>query len=271
MALQKFTDAAGREAWLDPQTQKVYTNGGKTDTFYKLNEWNKRQEAKYGAGSNDPVSSYVDSLLKSVSDPIKEQTDFLKSYSKKNPFAFDEVLAKSASEAEYVPYYTELLQDYTDTLNLKRQSIQDDRKLLDELKSYEMGKASREYQQAVSQAEEGFADSGMFFSGIKKKALGGLAVEDQASDQYRQAGFDYKEGALGRESSGLDIESAAKTRDIGRDQLAAVTGGIEQRRQEATQNYNNILQQSYLRKFGGSSNDLLAGYTVPSYLKYATS
>lgn len=57
MALQKFTDAAGREAYLDPSTQRVFTEGGSRDTFYTLDQWNKRQLDKYGKSSSSSSSS----------------------------------------------------------------------------------------------------------------------------------------------------------------------------------------------------------------------
>lgn len=60
MALQKFTDAAGREAWIDPASNKVYTEGGTKDTYYTLDAWNQRQAKKYnvpGYGMSASTSS----------------------------------------------------------------------------------------------------------------------------------------------------------------------------------------------------------------------
>jgi hypothetical protein len=42
MALRRFTDLAGREAWVDERGY-VFTEGGKNPTYYTLDDWNKRQ------------------------------------------------------------------------------------------------------------------------------------------------------------------------------------------------------------------------------------
>lgn len=47
MALSKFTDSAGREAYKDERGQ-VFTEGGKTSTGYNESAWNQRQQNKYG-------------------------------------------------------------------------------------------------------------------------------------------------------------------------------------------------------------------------------
>ena len=51
MALQKFLDSAGREAYKDDKGM-VYTTGGSTATNYNVNDWNTRQSQKYGSSSS---------------------------------------------------------------------------------------------------------------------------------------------------------------------------------------------------------------------------
>lgn len=81
MALTKFTDAAGREAWKDT-SGKVFTEGGKRDTFYNVDQWNQRQTQKYGAakpstGEGDLPSylnNFQDSVYNAASSPqLREQ------------------------------------------------------------------------------------------------------------------------------------------------------------------------------------------------------
>jgi len=75
MALTKFTDAAGREAWKDDKGM-VFTVGGSNPTYYNVADWNTRQAKKYntsasslssdgGSGVND--TSY-NSIFKNVTD-----------------------------------------------------------------------------------------------------------------------------------------------------------------------------------------------------------
>lgn len=50
MALTKFLDSAGREAYKDTQNN-VYTEGGKNPTYMDVNQWNQRQLNRYGGGN----------------------------------------------------------------------------------------------------------------------------------------------------------------------------------------------------------------------------
>jgi len=272
MALQKFTDAAGREAYLDPATNEVYTNKGKTDTFYKKDAWNERQTKKYGASSkaSSPETDYASKTLAAVNDQIKQQTNFLDKFTKKNPFTFDEALAKESATAEYVPYYTELLQDYLDTTNLKRTTINNDITLLKDLKSYNEGKTSREYTQAVDKASKGYADSGMFFSGIKKKAIGQMEVGNLADTGAANTQFQHALGDYNTRLDTLGLGETQQKRDLARQQEEAIQGGILTRANEATKAYNTNMSSTYSRQFPSSSSSALTGYIIPDYLKYSS-
>lgn len=267
MAKRLFTDAAGREAYVD-ENNMVWTEGGSNPTYYNLEDWNKRQIKKYGESSSSSSSeSYTSNLLKSIQEEIDKQTSYLEKYTSENPFVFDEELARQSAEEEYVPYYTELLEDYVSSIDLKRESVEDDKALQTELKAYDDAKTSREYTKAVAQAEQGFAGSGMFFSGIKKRGLGEMEVERGASQERSNALYDYNQRGLDRQTQALDLEQSQKERDIQREQEAAVEGGILTRQGEQEKAYYNTMQQSYNRKFPTSSN-VLAGYVPSEYLRY---
>lgn len=60
MALSKFTDSAGREAYKDERGQ-VFTEGGKTATGYNESAWNQRQQNKYGVNQAQPMGSFAPS------------------------------------------------------------------------------------------------------------------------------------------------------------------------------------------------------------------
>lgn len=266
MAKRLFTDAAGREAYVD-ENGMVFTEGGNNPTYYTLDDWNARQAKKYGSSGENKSTSFVDELLNSINKQVKEETKFLDSYVKNNPFAFDEALARESATAEYDPYYTELLQDYTDNVELKRQSIQDDRQLQTELKTLDDASNSRAYARAVSNAEQGFAGSGLFFSGLKKRALGEQSVEYTDNTQRGNLRYEAGQRGLDRMETGLNTDLERRQRDLEREKQTAIEGGILQRESEAITQYNTPLVQSYQRRFGGGSN-VLDGYLVPSYLKY---
>jgi hypothetical protein len=272
MALTKFQDAAGREAWLDTSTNMVFTEGGKNPTNYTKDAWNARQIKKYGAGGTKATSvaeKTANDILSASKKAIEEQTSYLSKYVKKNPFAFDEALAESSAKAEYEPYYTELLQDYVKGIDLSKETVQTERKLQQELQSYETGKRSREYTQAVAQAEEGFAGSGLFFSGIKNRALGTQEVEKQAGDKYLQAGYSAKEAGFQNTENSLALQGENKQRDLARQQEEAVQAGILTRQNEQSKSYYNTLIQDYSRKFAGNtSSSALSGYVPQDFLRY---
>lgn len=196
----------------------------------------------------DFASQYVDS----IQSEINRQAEFIQKQFKDNPFAFDEELAKKSSTAEYEPYYSEMLEDYLGDIGVKRESIGSEKQLMKALTttgSGTAGKASREYERAVSSAEQGFAGSGMFFSGIKQRALGGAEVERQ----------------YGLQAQARDITQ--QDRDIGREQKAAIEGGVLQRKNEAWKQYLTPRTMAYKQQFPtGQLN--ASDYMPPEYLQY---
>lgn len=172
-----------------------------------------------------------------------------------NPFVFDEYLAKESAKQEYMPYYSELLDDYVGKIGISKDTVQDESKLLNALRTTSQGTAGEEnraYDRAVAEAERGFAGQGMFFSGIKQRTLGAAEAEKEYS-VAKTAG-----------------EVTRQNRDIfgpGRQYEAAVAGGVEQRRGEQLKEYYTPRVQTYLRRFP-TGGDALAGYVPESFLRY---
>lgn len=228
-----------------------------------------------GKGSATSTSSgsrsaeqIANDIIESQRKQVEEETKFLEQYTKDNPFVFDEELARLSATAEYEPYYSELLDDYIKNLDMNRATVQDEQKLLATMNKLDTAQASREYTRAVTQAGEGFAGQGMFFSGIKKRAEGETAVEYKAGEEGRSAQYQTKEAGLGRQLEGYNLSEEQKRRDVGREQQAAIESGILQRKSEATTQYETPLIQAYYRKFPSGSGASLQGYTVPDYLRY---
>jgi electron transfer flavoprotein alpha subunit len=223
-----------------------------------------------GSGSNDPTKiaqDFATNLINAQAETIKRETSFLDQYTTQNPFVFDEELAKKSATAEYQPYYTELLDDYTKNIDLQKETTRGSSKLLTSLQKLDSGTRTNAYNRAVAQAEEGFAGQGMFFSGIKQKAIGEKTVDYQGTEN--RAGEVYNEAKAGydRTLQGYDIEQSQKTRDIGREQETAIEGGILTRKKEALANYYTPLEQSYYRQFPTGSGNTLKGYEVPEYYR----
>ncbi len=195
---------------------------------------------------------FAHELLKTQEEQIKRETEYLEQYTVDNPFVFDEELAKQSAKAQYEPYYAELLEDYLQDVGVKRETIQDEGKLLKALRTTPegmAGEATRAYERAVSQAEEGFAGQGMFFSGIKKRVLGQAEVE---------RGYGVQERARGVQQ---------RARDVGREEKEAVEGGILTRRGEAQRQYYYPFVSSYKRQFPTGTQGV-ESYLPEGYMRY---
>lgn len=250
-----------------------YFGGKDTDAYRKYQEgkssgkWSDLLDyidQQGGAGG-----SFVDNLMDSITSDVEDQISYLEQYTEDNPFIFDEELAKISATEEYEPYYSELLEDYLGSVELRRETIEDDKKLQAELQQYSEGKASRDFTKAVTQAEEGFAGQGMFFSGNKARDIGEKKVESVAAGEGRQAQFTHEKAGLERRGTALAEEERIKTRNLGREQEEAIEGGISQRRGEAISQYNVPFTQSYQRRFPTSDGQSqLSGYLVPDFLSF---
>lgn len=273
MALQKFTDAAGREAYVDTASNMVYTEGGKNPTYYTKDAWNQRQVKKYGtsninASGGSTSKSVTDMLAEITKKTAAEETKFTSSYLKKNPFAFDENLARQSATAEYDPYYNEILSDYVSDVNTQKGTIQDQQALTQKMKEYDLGAKSREYAKAVTKTEEGYVGSGLYFSGQKERDLGSMEVENQAQTQNVLDQYGYKEKGYQTQLGTLDTQAERKARDVEREKKASVEAGIATRQGEAEKSYYNTLLSNYYRQFPTSSGGALKGYLPDEYLRY---
>lgn len=269
MAKTRFIDSAGREAWVD-ENNMVWTEGGNNPTYYTRDRWNIRQRNEWGSKSSSssdksPYQTYLDEMVEAQKKDIEERTSFLKDYTKNNALSFDEELAKQASSAEYSPYYDEMLDDFLKDIDLKRQTVEDDKRLTTELYTMDQQANTREFTRALRKAQQGYSSRGTFDSGAKEAGIGEATVENQYERDRAQLGYDARQRGYDRTLEGYDIDQTRGQRDIGRDKEAAIAGGVEQRRGEAMQQYNTNLLQSYARRFNPGDP---AGYTIASYLKY---
>lgn len=216
-------------------------------------------------GSGKTSQDIVNEILNASKSEIDAEVKWLKDYQADNPFIFDEQLAKQSSTQEYEPYYSELLDDYLSDVGVKRTSVEDDAKLSQYLNKLETTQTSREYNQAIANAEEGYAGSGMFFSGIKKRATNILGIQKEEEMGRLGTVGAHEQKDYGAALSSLDTEAMRKQRDIGREKETAIAGGIENRRGETQKAYWTPLTQSYYRRFPTSGN-VLAGYAPQDYL-----
>jgi hypothetical protein len=219
-------------------------------------------------GSGKTPQDVINDIFKVQEEQIKKETSFVNQYLTTNPFAFDEALATQSATAEFEPYYSEALNDYLADIETKRVSVEDDKRLSTILNDYNVAQTTRSYARAEEQARQGFAGSGMFFSGAKERTMGELGIEKEETMGSQAAKYGNEQRDYGTSLDILDTSAQRQTRDIGREKEVAIAGGIEQRRGESQKAYYNPLVQSYYRQFPTSSGSALAGYVPEEFLRY---
>ena len=207
-----------------------------------------------GGGGEDTVDSILSPFISSIADLFKK----VKPYEEANPFAFDEVLAREASTAEYSPYYKEFLSDYVAKAeNTKSRSNEDTSKLLDLLsanKDYFTGRQRRLLDQAERNVNEGYAGRGLYLSGARGRDINEMRTENKELVKDYMTGYEYqKTGAeTTRERTLTDVNLAQSqyTRDIGRQEKTAIEAGVLQRKGETLDEYEVARQKYYQDNYG---------------------
>ena len=145
-----------------------------------------------GAGTGMVDSgSFVDSIVSSIVDPVSRALDKwrarLEEFDKNNPFAFDEAQARASAEERLNPYYDATLNEFmTGIRRSSTRSLEDMTRTVGELNADATKLSERERlatQEAIRSSEEGFAGSGLFFSGKRAretglKEVGGLQTQE---------------------------------------------------------------------------------------------
>lgn len=199
-----------------------------------------------GSSVDDILNNAISAITSMVPKPVKP-------YDEVNPFFFDEELARTASVAEYTPYYQEMLTDYISKVETtKSRSEQDMTRTLEQLeagKEYYMGTQRRLIDKAVKNVNEGYAGRGLFFSGARPKDIGELQTEYEAENKNYLTNFQYqKTGAelqKRRTTEDVDLASKLYTRDVEREKKSAIEGGVLQRKSEVRDEYEASRQKYY--------------------------
>jgi hypothetical protein len=217
-----------------------------------------------GAGSTS-ISDYsggggsVDSILNTATQSYADLFSSIKPYDEVNPFFFDEKLAQTASEAEYAPYYKEMLTDYTQGVETKKaRSTTDLQKTLEELsasKEYYTGKERTLLDRAVRSTNEGYAGRNLFFAGAKDRDI--KELQSDYDKNYGEQGYytqNYANQATAakqtaeRNVEDWDLASSMYNRDLEREKTYAVKSGVLQRKQETRDEYE-ISRRKYYSQY----------------------
>lgn len=196
----------------------------------------------------------VDELINgALGKQIEEYKKRAGEFDAKNPFAFDEALAKQSAGELFDPYYKQLLDDYVQGVERQRsKGINDERALLDELSADAMsftGRTKRMLDRAINASEQGQANAGTFFSGERMAEAGDLKVESQASMTDFLRKQEYRTGQVKSDTQNfldaLSQEQRMKTRDVQTQRNFDVSSEVERARTAAARK-REIEREQYI-------------------------
>jgi len=250
--------------------------------FYEAKGGDMSRLTGGGGSKTSSAEDYAKAIAEAAKKQVEAETKFLEGYKATNPFVFDEELARKSAQTEYEPYYSELLKDYVGNLETQRQTTRGESALLTTLNKLDTGTRTLAYQNAVRNAEEGYAGRGMFFSGARNRAVGQQEINYETGMEEAQSRYETGKAGYERQLGVYDTLEEQKRRDIfggdvalgglakygGRqgEYQAALESGILQRGKEAVTAYNVPFEQAYYRQFG-ATNNRVKGYTVPEYYR----
>lgn len=207
------------------------------------------------AASNSNPAQVAQNPLQQVNQTIEDTFQKLQNeviqkfgeYRAGKPFRVDEVLAEKTNEAkeQIDPYYNEKLGDYLLGVTRKiNRGVDDTKDLLDELTSNTdnyTGRAKIALDQSIDQAEQGFADSGLFGSGQALATEGKLKYDsnNSISDYMARSDSQRKQvtTALSRNIEDINSAKTADVRDLERNRLTDVTTRAADLTKDAGQQY----------------------------------
>lgn len=206
--------------------------------------------------ADDYVNSVFQQTLDAIQKAAQPAIDALKrskEFDEKNPFTFDEILARQSAEERLNPYYEAELRDYlTGIYRTKGRTIQDEEALRNELNTtteQTTGRIRRTLEDTIQSTQNAADDSGLLFSGKSLREEGKQAVqgEEDLSTALRQAELQQRQSKLREQRTLEDLASSEATyrRRQTAEQETALTTDVEQQKKEAQQQ-RELERQQYI-------------------------
>lgn len=175
------------------------------------------------AGSN--ADSTISSSINTYGLTLDEYNKRYKEFDTKNPFSFDDMLAKETAKVgeRLDPYYKQTLNDYLTGINLKKsRTLEDQRTLLTNLnadvESYQ-AKDKQALLDTLDRTRQGYADAGTYFSGARARAEGSTIASNQKSMADYLRGTETQKNTINQTANrglqDINLEQSQTQRDIG--------------------------------------------------------
>jgi len=196
-------------------------------------------------GEGSQGESFADSILKAVADPLQAEIESwwkrLDEYDKNNPFAFDEALAKASSQERLNPYYDATMNEFmTGIRRSSSRSVEDMTRTIGELNVDASKLSDKERlatQEAIRSSEEGYAGSGLFFSGQRQRATGLQEVQGQQTQEGIQTNLERGVAGQARGNTRLQedlaLQQARQTRLTEAERMTSIETDIAKQKKES--------------------------------------
>lgn len=192
----------------------------------------------------------IDDYIKAIQDTLPAPPE---EYLKANPFYFDEQSAREVSTAEFSPYYDEMLSDYLGDIKLTSEKNRGDATRiladLDKQKELFMQKNGTDFEKTIRGIKEGYSSKGLYFGGENMRTQ----VEAQKDNANQLEGYMNTYGNKVGQTQAEDtyaqtqsqIAGQQKARDIGRQKVSDIYGGVQTQKNEAIDEYLYGMQTYY--------------------------
>ena len=200
-------------------------------------------------------------------------------------FEFGEEGVRAEKEEEYGKYYDEILNDFLTTQGIEKSRLGEDvttakEELTTEKEKY-LGEEDRQYNIALRGANEGYAEAGIIFSGIRQRGLGEMGEQrsygiEKYNRTFQQAMANIQQGET-RTLENIAREKELKEREIGRAETTAVEGAVATEKGRGLEEWG-IKKKQYEETaprttsiFGvpyEQMTELYKTYEMPDYWKY---
>lgn len=243
---QPLGNQSGNQSNLDPHINPA--TGQWDDNYYAQTQ---------GGGS------FVDQILQAVTDPLQAEIESwwkrLDEYDKNNPFAFDEALARASAEERLNPYYDATMNEFMQGVRASStRSVEDMTRTIGELNVDASKLSDKERlatQEAIRSSEEGFAGSGLFFSGKRQRQTGLQEVSGLQTQEGIQTNLERSVASSTRSNTRLQedlaLQKARQERLTEAERTTALETDIAKQKKESA--YQRALEQA---QFAGSGTGL---------------
>jgi hypothetical protein len=185
---------------------------------------------------NKPAPTAAEVTAKLMAELQKKMDELAaraKEWDARNPFAFDELIARASTSAEYSPYYEAELRDFISGITKRRQDVQQEQKLITELNQLASTVEQQKLGQEVEKIQQEFNLSNLYGSGQQQRAQALAQIQAQQAEKERQQRYQAQLQTGQRELGQIGVEEQQQKRRVEAEKTAQIEQEVLRKKQEA--------------------------------------